>query len=281
MSTKRYYWLKLNEDFFEEDAIAWLEEQENGKEYSLFYLKLCLKSLKTNGILIRNVGQMLVPYDTKKLAEITRMDFDTVVVAMELLKKIGLVEVLESGEIYLTQMDLMVGSETSKAAIMRKTREKKALPAPENDDVTNNSNNFTDGGNNVTTELPESGNNVYPRVRDRDKEIDKEIEIRDRECERKREEPPDKPADSTTQKKKRFIKPSLEEIRAYCQNRQNGVDAERFFDYYESKGWRVGKSPMKDWKAAVRTWEKNNFDSGGVKNGKARDVPAACYEGLI
>ena len=54
----------------------------------------------------------------------------------------------------------------------------------------------------------------------------------------------------------RFLKPSLEDIRSYCQERRNQVDPERFFNFYESKGWMVGKSPMKDWKAAVRTWEQ-------------------------
>ena len=59
---RKFYWLQLKEDFFDEDAISWIEEQENGEKYSLFYLKLCLKSLKTKGILIRQVGNMLVPY---------------------------------------------------------------------------------------------------------------------------------------------------------------------------------------------------------------------------
>ena len=54
----------------------------------------------------------------------------------------------------------------------------------------------------------------------------------------------------------KFQKPSIEEIRLYCQERNNQVDPERFFNFYESKGWVVGKSPMKDWKAAVRTWEQ-------------------------
>lgn len=97
MGDKKYYWLKLKEDFFEEDTLAWLEEQTNGKEYCLFYLKLCLKSLKTNGILIRNVGQILIPYDVKKLGEITKTDIDTVTVAMELFKKIGLIQILDNG----------------------------------------------------------------------------------------------------------------------------------------------------------------------------------------
>ena len=110
--TTKFSWLMLNEDFFFFFSIQWLEEQPNGKEYSLFYLKLCLKSLKTNGILIRQVGQMLVPYDASKLAELTRIDVDTVVVAMELLQKIGLVEILENGEIYLSQIQNMIGSKS-------------------------------------------------------------------------------------------------------------------------------------------------------------------------
>ena len=54
----------------------------------------------------------------------------------------------------------------------------------------------------------------------------------------------------------RFQKPSLEEIRQYCISRGNSVDPEQFFNFYESNGWKVGKNAMKDWKAAVRTWEK-------------------------
>ena len=61
--------------------------------------------------------------------------------------------------------------------------------------------------------------------------------------------------DTTT---KRFIKPSVKEIADYCNNNNYNIDAERFYDYYESKGWKVGKAPMKDWKAAVRMWSRNN-----------------------
>lgn len=109
---KKFYWLQLKEDFFEEDAITWLEEQENGEKYSLFYLKLCLKSLKTKGVLIRKVGDLLVPYDKNRLAEITRTDVDTVVIAMELLQKIGLVKILSNGEIYCTQVENMIGEKS-------------------------------------------------------------------------------------------------------------------------------------------------------------------------
>lgn len=52
--------------------------------------------------------------------------------------------------------------------------------------------------------------------------------------------------------------PTLEEVRAYCQERGNNVDPERFYDFYESKGWMVGKSKMKDFKAAIRNWERDD-----------------------
>lgn len=58
-----------------------------------------------------------------------------------------------------------------------------------------------------------------------------------------------------------FITPSIEDIKAYCQERQNNVDANKFFNFYESKGWMVGKTKMKDWKASVRTWEKDSTES--------------------
>ena len=60
-------------------------------------------------------------------------------------------------------------------------------------------------------------------------------------------------------KTKRFTPPTLEEVKAYCEERNNNVDAERFIDYYSANGWVQGKGkPIKDWKACIRTWEKNN-----------------------
>ena len=56
----------------------------------------------------------------------------------------------------------------------------------------------------------------------------------------------------------RAHRPTVEEVAAYCRERGNSVDAERFVDFYASKGWKVGNQPMKDWKACVRTWEKRD-----------------------
>lgn len=59
---------------------------------------------------------------------------------------------------------------------------------------------------------------------------------------------------------------SLEEVKNYCNERNNGIDADKWFDFYSSKGWMIGKNKMKDWKAAVRTWEKNNTQKGIITN---------------
>ena len=149
---KRYYWLKLKEDFFDDETISYIEEQENGVYYVNFYLKLCLKSIKTEGKLIRLVGETLIPYDVNSLSRLTGTPVDTVMVAMKLFESIGIVKVLETGEIYLSQIDEMIGSETDKAAIMRRKRAKEKI-----------------SGNKVTQELLEC-------YTEKEKDIDIEIE---------------------------------------------------------------------------------------------------------
>ena len=69
-----------------------------------------------------------------------------------------------------------------------------------------------------------------------------------------------------------FKKPTLEEVQKYCTERGNSIDGERFFDWYESRGWLVGTNPMKDWKATVRTWE------GRRKEELAKTKPDASWE---
>jgi hypothetical protein len=75
-------------------------------------------------------------------------------------------------------------------------------------------------------------------------------------------------------KKKTFQKPTVEQVAAYCKERNNLVDAQAFFDFYESKGWLVGKSPMKNWQAAVRTWEKTscNYKSQPPQSSQYREI---------
>ena len=77
------------------------------------------------------------------------------------------------------------------------------------------------------------------------------------------------------EKVRRFIPPTADEVAAYCRERNNGVDAQTFVDFYSSKGWKVGSTPMKDWKACVRTWEKRN--TGATKRVIAQDFEQRDY----
>lgn len=68
---------------------------------------------------------------------------------------------------------------------------------------------------------------------------------------------------------KRFSEPTVEEVSAYCRERGNNIDPQRFVDYYTSNGWMVGRNKMKDWKAAVRTWEKQEYSTGSKNSEKS------------
>ena len=72
------------------------------------------------------------------------------------------------------------------------------------------------------------------------------------------ETPPPGSAPPPSPKRRMFVRPAVDEVRAYCAERGNGIDAQMWYDYYESNGWMVGRNHMKDWKAAVRTWEKRD-----------------------
>ena len=72
--------------------------------------------------------------------------------------------------------------------------------------------------------------------------------------------------DNVLKKSSRFVKPTVEEVAQYCKERGNGINAQYFIDFYDSKGWTIGKSKMKDWKAAVRTWESRDKKDNANRN---------------
>lgn len=138
MSTenKRFYWIKLRENFFQQETIDWLMEQENGSAYIVLYLKMCLLTANTSGELIRTIGNMTIPYEPKKISQKTGFDIDTVNVALSLFKHLGLIEETQEGIPVMPEVKNMVGSESESAARVRKYRKKKkALQS--NADVTN------------------------------------------------------------------------------------------------------------------------------------------------
>ena len=230
MADKKFYWLKLNKDFFKRHDIRIIEEMENGKDYILFYLKLLLESVNHEGHLRFSET---IPYNEKMLSVITNTNIDIVRSAMKVLLELKMIEILDDSTIYMSEVLKITGSETAVAERMRKSRDKKKMLAE--------CNNVTNECNNVQK--------CYTEI-EIEKEIDKELEI-------------EKEIDvvkSVKPTRKRFIPPTIEEVQAYCNERGNDVDAERFINHYQANGWMVGKNKMQDWKASVRTWERNGYD---------------------
>lgn len=126
---KRYYWIKLKTDFFNQETIDFLLSQENGCQYIVLYQMLCLNTANNNGEMATRIGEMIIPYDINKIVRDTKyFTFDTVAVALELFKKLGLIYQEEGQILKISNFDEMVGSETSSAKRVREFRERqKAL----------------------------------------------------------------------------------------------------------------------------------------------------------
>lgn len=128
MSDKRFYWIKLKTDFFEQDAIDFLLSQTNGSDYIALYIKLCTMTANTNGQLATQIGEILIPYDAQKIARDTKyFSVDTVIVALELFKKLGLIYESNDNVLQIANYENMVGSETKWAEKKRIYREKQKL----------------------------------------------------------------------------------------------------------------------------------------------------------
>lgn len=234
---KRYFWLKLHKDFFQRKEIKRLRKIAGGDTYTIIYLKMLLRSIMSDGKLYFDGLE-------DDFASELALDLDekeeNVQITIQYLLKNGLLEMCSDEEYYLPDTKDSTGCETAAASRMRRCRAKKEQLER----------------NNVTRML-QSGYGEKEKELEKDKEIEKEI---------------DSSAKSTTTKRKRFEKPTLSQITQYCLERNNNVNAEQFYDYYESNGWKVGKNSMKDWKACVRTWERNGYDRPIKKKNNKQDT---------
>ena len=236
---KKYYYLRLKDNFFDSDELKILESMKDGYLYSNILLKLYLRSLKNDGKLVVNDR---IPYNAEMLASVTGHQIGTVKQALSIFKDLGLIDVLENGAIYMLDIQNFIGRGSSEADRKREYRQR-----------------IETDRTNVQTKVREISEKSPPEI---EIELEKEIKI---------EKEIDSSA-STTTKRKRFEKPTLSEIEQYCIERNNNVNAEQFFDYYESNGWKVGKNSMKDWKAAVRTWERSEYRKPTVKKNSKEDA---------
>lgn len=235
---KKYYYLRLKDNFFDSDELKILESMKDGYLYSNILLKLYLRSLKNDGKLVVNDR---IPYNAEMLASVTGHQIGTVKQALSIFKDLGLIDVLENGAIYMLDIQNFIGRGSSEADRKREYRQR-----------------IESDRTNVLTNVRQISDKTPPEI---EIELEKDIEIEK-----------DSSAKSTTTKRKRFEKPTLSQIEQYCIERNNTVNAEQFFDYYESNGWKVGKNSMKDWKAAVRTWERSEYRKPNSKKNSKEDA---------
>ena len=239
MSGGRFYWLKLRRDFFKRHDVRILETAPGGRGALLILLKLMAESVDHDGSL-RYSDRL--PYTADMLAVVINEDPEAVRHALPLLEELGFVTVDDAGTITLTQVQEMVGSaaDNDNANRQRRFREKKKQgdEPPENAEALRN-----------VTECVTKNNERQSKSKRQSKRQSKTKGVG--------EPAPAEPA--------RFRPPTVEDVEAYGNESGYKINAERFVDFYASKGWKVGKNPMKDWRAAVRGWFIRDREEGHGK----------------
>ena len=312
---KKYYYLRLKENFFDSDELKILESMKDGYLYSNILLKLYLRSLKNDGKLVVNER---IPYNAEMLASVTGHQVGTIKQALSMFKELGLIEVLENGAIYMLDIQNFIGKGSTEAdrqrlydrRISEERKQNKLTQSRNLEEIFEKSTPeieidkelykekdididtlslceqkslihdvWEDAFDLITANVKKSLDNLVDEygavitkqaILDAKKQGKSHIKYVEGVLKNKMLEE-NIPANNP--KRKRFVKPTLSEIEQYCIERNNNVNAEQFFDYYESNGWKVGKNSMKDWKAAVRTWERSEYRNVKVsKKQQAIDV---------
>ena len=256
---KRYYWMKLRENFMTSDTIDYFMSQPDGANYVVLYQMLCLKTINTEGRLSRRIGEIIIPYDIPKIQrDMKWFSADTIRVALELFKAFGLIYEDVDGVLTLADYHSLVGSESDYAQ-QKKLQRKNNRPELSVDNV---------------------HTNVHTEIEIRDKRLEKEIDIEDISSSLRSEDiggsAPSEPKAPESGKRTavKFVPPTLEDVEAYAASRQSTVDPRRFFEYFntpdaQGRSWRDSKgNPVKNWKQKFLTWE-------GRDGGKGKSAPAA------
>ena len=226
MTTKRYYWLKLKKDFFDNLRMKKLRSIAGGDTYTIIYLKMQLLSLQDEGILyfeeIENTFE-------EEIALAISENVEDVKITINYLMASNLLKQVDENSYELIETKSCIVSETDKAEYMRQLREKKVLKIKEN-------------SNNVTTMLQ----NVTKCYTDIDIYKDKNI-------------------NKENIKRKKFIPPTIEEVNLYIKEKQLKVDGQKFFEYFTEGGWKDSKgNQVKNWKQKLLTW--NRYADKSVPN---------------
>ena len=231
-------WIKIVTDIFDDEKILLIESLPEADSLIVIWFKiLCLAGKQNNsGVFVMANG---IPYTEPMLATIFRRKESTVKLALKTFEQFGMVEIV-NGALTIPNW----GKHQSLDAYENKKERDRLYQAERRS---------------KQLQIAESSDKSSD-VASLEEDIDK-IEIR---IDKKK---------STEKARPRFSVPSLDEVKAYCLERGNNVDAEYFIDFYASKGWKVGRDSMKDWKAALRRSEKwDSFKGGGQAGLRGTDA---------
>ena len=228
MSKKnRYFWLKLNENFFDSYEIEYLMSQKNGEKFVIFYQFLCLETLNNCGNLTKKCEKIeinLLKIIEKKLKKYKNFNENFIKNALNLFENLGLIEKIDN-TYQITNFEELAGSEAKVTERVRKHRAQKCYNEAEKKCCDE-------------TKMKHKCNT--------DIDIDIDIDIDKKKKDKKR---------------KAFKPPTFEEVETYRLERNSNVDAQHFIDFYTSKNWFVGKNKMVNWKAAFRTWQTKDGET--------------------
>ena len=313
MSEGKYYWLKLHRDFFKRHDIKIVESMPNGKDYILFYLKLLVESVDHEGKLRFSDA---IPYNAEMLSAVTNTNTDIVKGALKTFADLGMVTILEDSTIFMSEVEKMMGYETKWA---EKKRKQRLLPPLLNGSKRLNGEamQLPDGSIRYVDEKRYGGNGmlVLDRAQGRCEWCGSDENIVIHHANGYSNEPNDliclcskchgmahskdggncpPPVLSMSDKsksksksknikenikEKSFIPPTLEEVEAYCKERNNNVDAKAFFDYFTEGKWKDSKgNPVRNWKQKVITWEKFEKPNPPNKQNKFNDFKKQDYD---
>ena len=224
-------WIKITTDIFDDEKVLLIESLPDAYAIITVWFKLLCLAGKQNNSGVFMMGR--VAYTDKMLATIFRMKESTVTMALQTFEQFGMVEIID-GVITIPNWNK---HQTLDAYEKKKERDR--LYQAER--RANQRALIEQSSDNKTTQSSDVA------FSEEDKEKDKEE---------------DKDVSSKQAKRKRFTPPTLDEVTAYCEERKNGINAQKFIDYYTANGWKVGRTKMQDWQAAVRTWERNEYGNG-------------------
>lgn len=218
-------WIKMATDIFDNRKIKQIESLPDGDAVIVIWMKLlCLAGNINDSGLIYFTKE--IPYTDQMLATQFNRPLPTIQMAMKTFESFGMIEIIDD-MLHISNWEKyqnVEGMEKIREQTRKRVANHRAKQKLLENDVTLH----------VTQCNATDKNRIDKNRLEEDKDIINKI--------------------TTT---KRFKKPTIDEIKFYCEERNNAINTEAFYDYYESKDWMIGKNRMKDWKAAVRTWERN------------------------